>query len=150
MHWKMCFTKTRTSLNPWLEEWIWLQGTGVIGLSKRPNKYEDIGGFLIGPNVWLEHTVLRLRQTGVITAIESRLATVIWTSFTDFEYSKSLQDAPTHICEPNAESNTQLDSCMKKAPPIAPDSICLSCSQWGPWDAHLEPWKLHFGKGGVW
>lgn len=141
MCWKMCFTRNRTSVsNPWLEEWIHLSFGIDWTQSKRPNKWR-YRGFTQGPNVWLWYQVMRLRQTGVITAIESVLATVMmWTKLHWLlNYSKSFQDAPySDLWTQCRKQHTTAWVHPGKAPPSRLTvSVCLVPSGALRW--HLQP-----------
>lgn len=131
MHWKMCFTRNRTSLsNPWLEEWIHLSFGIDWTQSKRSNKWR-YRGFTHGPNVWLWYQVMRLRQTGNWCDHCHRVSTcycndVNQTSLT-LNYSKSFQDAPySDLWTQHREQHTTSQVHPGKAPPSRLTvSVCL-------------------------
>ena len=131
MHWKMCFTRNRTSLsNPWLEEWIRLSFGIDWTQSKRSNKWR-YRGFTHGPNVWLWYQVMRLRQTGNWCDHCHRVSTcycndVNQTSLT-LNYSKSFQDAPySDLWTQHREQHTTSQVHPRKAPPSRLTvSVCL-------------------------
>ena len=105
----------------------------MIRLKAKDQTNEDLEGSLTGPNVWLWYQVMRPRQTGVITAIESILATLT------LSYSKSFQDASySDVWTKCREQHTTARVYPGKAPPShLTVSVRLDPSGVLRW--HLEP-----------